>query len=304
MLGMATVYQVPMVGSDICGYAGDTTQNLCARWATLGAFYPFMRNHNSDTSIPQEYYRWPLVTAAAKSAIDIRYRLLDYFYTAFHQAHVDGTPVLHPLWFKYPKDSVTFSIDLQFFFGDSILVSPVTGQDSTSVSFYLPHDTFYDFRTLAKVEGTGSTVTLNNVDFTQIPLHIKGGVVLPLRVQSTMTTAALRKQDFEFIVAPGADGKATGRLYIDDGVSITPPSSTSVTMAFTPGSLDVGGTFGFNASVRVARVRFLGVQSAPKNVQLNGKPIASASSTFDGQNKVLTVMVNLPLTSGFKINLS
>ncbi|KAF9043930.1 alpha-glucosidase [Panaeolus papilionaceus] len=303
MLAFASIYQVPMVGSDVCGFAGDTNENLCARWATLGAFNPFMRNHNGEGHVSQEFYEWPSVTEAARHAIDIRYRLLDYMYTAFHQASRDGSPVLHPLWFKYPKDTKTYGIEHQFFYGDAILVSPVTGDDATSVDVYFPKDTFYDFHTLAPLKGNAAAVTFGNVSFTEIPLHIKGGSVVPLREKGAMTTKELRNTDFEFVVAPNAKGEANGRLYIDDGDSLVQQKTTDVRMTYRAGTLTVSGKFGYDAGVKVARVKVLGFERKPRNVLVDLRAAKEGDGwKWDDKNKVVQVEVQREMKRGFIVS--
>jgi len=303
-LAFAFIYQIPMVGSDVCGYAGNTTDNLCSRWAMLGAFSPFYRNHAEDRSIPHEFYRSPQVAEAARTAIDIRYRLLDYIYTAFHQQSVDGTPLLNPLWAFYPSDANTLAIDTQFFYGSDILVSPVIDEDSTSVTFYLPKDQFYDFYTLATVTGSGSAMTLSNVNFTTIPLHIRGGSIIPLRAESANTTAALRKNDFSIVVAPGSDGTASGSLYFDDGVSLTQAATSEISFSYGKGALAMSGSFGYNVgNLGVSSVKFLGLTSKPSSVSVNGQAVRGNDSSFDAGSGVLMVTCALPLTAGFTITL-
>lgn len=259
MLGFAAVHGMPMVGSDVCGFNGDAQERMCARWALLAAFQPFYRNH-ADISAPnQEFYLWDLVARAARKAIDARYRLLDVIYTAMYRAASAGAPIVHPLFFLYPEDADTFGIDLQWFYGDSLLVSPVTDDDATSVMFYLPDDLFYDFWTFEPVEGKGATVTLDNVDFTDIPVHIRGGTVLPLRSASGNTTAQVRQNDFTLVVAPGRDGNASGSLYLDDGDSLDVGDEFSdITFTWDGATLKTNGTFGYQTDVVVESVKILG----------------------------------------------
>lgn len=303
-LAFAFIYQIPMVGSDVCGYAANTTVNLCSRWAMLGAFSPFYRNHGEDRSMPHEFYRWPQVAEAARTAIEIRYRLLDYIYTAFHQQSVDGTPLLNPLWALYPNDANTFAIDTQFFYGSDVLVSPVIDEDSTSVSIYLPNDHFYDFYTLAPVTGTGSALTLSNVNFTTIPLHIRGGSIIPFRAESANTTAALRQNDFSILVAPGSDGTAAGSLYLDDGISLAQAATSQISFSYSKGALAMSGSFSYAVGkVGISSIQILGLSAKPSGVSINGAAIGANDSSFNAASGALTVTCALSLTAGFTMTL-
>ncbi|KAK8058734.1 nuclease-like protein [Apiospora phragmitis] len=200
-------------------------------------------------------------------------------------------PAINPLWYLYPADADTYGIDLQYFFGACILVSPVTDEDATDVSVYLPDDVFYELNTpgdAVVVRGRGAPARLRDVPFDRIPLHVRGGCVVPMRVESANTTE-LCKKGFELLVAPGlrrgdgGDGRGRGRgaaaaaaavaegeLYVDDRVSLD-GGANRLGLHFRYYHDDDGDGGSGMVEITEATERFVGAQRPDE--RRDGKPL-------------------------------
>ena len=120
---------------------------------------------------PQEPYVFgQKAQAAMRSALNLRYSLLPFLYTLLHHAHTAADTVARPLFmeyvsstlyplelkwiqphasysiplsFRFPTDPNSQTIDRQFLWGSSLLISPVLEQGVEELAAYLPPGTWY-----------------------------------------------------------------------------------------------------------------------------------------------------------------
>ena len=225
IIGMLQFNQfgIPLVGADICGFIEDSTEELCARWQQLGAFYPFSRNHNNLDAIDQDPAVWEggLVARVARDALLTKYSLLPVLYTLFYLHSTEGGTVVRPLWHEFPGDSATHGIDTQFLWGTSLLISPILKQGQSKRSAYLPTSaSWYDLYTRKEVVGgevfLSSSLALSE---DQVPVHVRGGSVLPSH-RPGITTEETRKNNMTLTAYLDTNNSAMGLLYLDDGETI------------------------------------------------------------------------------------
>lgn len=137
---------IPLTGADICGFQGDTDAELCARWYTVGAFYPFSRNHNSINSNPQ--YPWSFNGVYIKSVLyqDIfmnamltKLHLIRYYYTQLSLVQQVGGAFYRPLFFDFPNDDNAYiNQELNVMLGPSLKLGIQSTHGVSLTPFYYP----------------------------------------------------------------------------------------------------------------------------------------------------------------------
>ncbi|NIF31023.1 glycoside hydrolase family 31 protein [Enterobacter sp. Cy-643] len=209
------------VGHDVGGFSGDKPDaELFVRWVQNGVMHPRFTIHSwNDDHTVNEPWMYPAVTPAIRSAIELRYRLLPYFYTLLWQAHADDEPMLRPTFLDHEHDVKTFDECDEFLLGRDLLVASVVEPGQRERALWLPANEhgWYDYDSGQWFSG-GQTITLP-APLERLPLLVRAGAALPHSERiSYVSPQDDTVRQLKIYPLQGA-GVSHGMLFEDDGES-------------------------------------------------------------------------------------
>jgi alpha-glucosidase len=219
---------MPYSTCDIGGFYGKAPAELVVRWIEAGVFFPLMRAHSTRGDMP--HFPW-LYGAAAEDAIrqalDLRYRLIPYYYSLAHETAETGEPIMRPLVMEFPDDPAVAGITDEWLMGRGLLAAPVLNAGGKR-TVRLPKDTWYRLGSGERI--AGATDVSVNAKLEEIPVYVRAGTILPLGPVVQYTGQATQ-EPLEVQVYPGRDAAFT--LVEDDGATTAYESGAVRKTTFT-----------------------------------------------------------------------
>ena len=209
---------------DIGGYKGGTEDaELFMRYVQLGVYSPILRL-SSDTGkyYKREPWKWDAKTyKIVHDYLKIRHRLIPYIYSEAKKYSSFGSPLIQPLYYKYPETYDEPLYKNEFYYGSELFVCPITTPKDEIMNrvvhrIFLPNGVWYDFKTGKKFTGGNRYVTFYKDE--DYPVYAKTGAIIPLAKldpQNINDTSA--PKTLEIQIFPGRSN--TYKMYEDDGTS-------------------------------------------------------------------------------------
>jgi oligosaccharide 4-alpha-D-glucosyltransferase len=293
-----------LMHSDLGGFAGDYEDSeLYIRWLQYGVFQLIYRTHAQE-EVPAEPIFWDENTKdLARKAIKLRYELLPYNYTLFHENSTTGVPMMRPLF--YEEDNLNlFENTTSYLWGNAFLITPITEKGVSSQAVYLPTEssgqakgsTWINYWNGKKYSG-GQTVNVA-VDSTFIPVFVKAGSFIPM-VEAFQNT---EKYNSEILNLHYYHDKTVatskGTFYDDDGKTNNAFANKqyeilNFSSTFDNGKLNItieptGYDYDGKPKKRIVNVMIHGLEGSPNDVRIGDEP---SEISYDAMTKVLNVGV-------------
>ena len=205
------------MGCDIGGFAGGAPgAELLLRWIQNGIFQPrfCMNSANNDNTVTQPWmYEENL--EFVQEAYAQRYRMIPYIYSLMYESHLNGKPVMRPLFMEFPHDKKCYNDKLMtFMFGPSVLVANVVEEGAKTRDIYLPEGaTWYDMNDNMRAYEGGQTITIP-VDLSSIPMFLRGSAIYFTSEDIHQASTDVLKS-LDFTISAESDTEAI--FYDDDG---------------------------------------------------------------------------------------
>lgn len=193
------------VGVDIGGFFGNADSNLYSAWMEASPIYPFMRAHSALGTLEQHpWSHGPEVEEVARQALQLRYRLLPYIYSAAMEYCQGGLPLLRPMFFDYPHIPEFRFLEDQVLFGPHMIAAPFVVRGLEQRKVVLPAGDWYDFHSGQAIRSNGEGFVIRR-NPGKVPLFVKAGAVIATLEGRLASTSEAHSSDWELRHFPGQE---------------------------------------------------------------------------------------------------
>lgn len=162
------------------------SNELYVRWTQMGVFTSHLRYHGTTEREPYEY---PEVADTVRQWLNLRYALIPYVAAEGKKTTQTGYPVLRSLIFHHGNDTQCWTIDDEYYFGESFLIAPVMNSGGVR-DVYLPEGLWIDFWSGEEMKG-GIWLQKIKSPLERMPVYVKKGAEIPVYPEIVQSTAEM-----------------------------------------------------------------------------------------------------------------